>query len=130
MLPSLESCNRRAVGVWAGEVTKATFKEGRRAWGVALWRGVLVFAGVHNADYPFCALTARRFGPNFTIERADLQQLLVLIDLVLDIEPVLANDFVIRLEDVDEGFRGSRCTTDDSIKEVDFIGGERCEIGY
>ena len=66
---------------------------------------------------------ARHFGPNFTIERADLQQLLVLIDLVLDIEPVLADDFIISLEDVDEGCRGSRCTTDDSIREVDFIGG-------
>ena len=36
MLQSLESCNRRAVGDWAGGVTKATFEEGREGMGSSL----------------------------------------------------------------------------------------------
>ena len=68
--------------------------------------------------------------PIFTLQGADLQQLLVVIDLILSIKPALANDFIISLEDVDEGCCGSRCATDHSIKEVDFVGGECCEIGY
>ena len=47
---------------------------------------------------------ARHFkAPIFTIQRTNLQQLIVLIDLVLDIEPALTDDFIISLEDVDDG---------------------------
>jgi hypothetical protein len=94
----------------------------KRQFGLC-WRG--------HCGIPILRLDCTPFRvPIFTLQRTDLQQLLVVIDLVLGIEPALADDFIISLEDVDEGCRGSRCASDDSIKEVDFIGGKCCEIGY
>jgi len=78
---------------------------------------------------PVLRLDGAPFGrPVVALERTNLQQLLIVIDLILGIEPTLADDFIIRLEDVDEGCRGSRRATDDSVKELDFVGGERCEF--
>jgi hypothetical protein len=68
--------------------------------------------------------------PIFTLHRTNLQQLLVVIELVLCIEPALANNFIISVEGVDDGCYRRRCATDDSTEEVDFVGGGRCEISY
>jgi hypothetical protein len=87
---------------------------GHRCWGVPVLR-------LDGAPFG---------GPVLTLERANLQQLLVVINLILCIQPALANDMIICLEDVDERCRRSRCATDNSVKKLDFVGGECGEFGY
>ena len=66
-------------------------------WGCRCWDG-----GV-----PILRLDGAPFGrPILALERSDLEQLLVVLDLVFSVQPSLADDIVIRFENIDECCRG------------------------
>jgi hypothetical protein len=76
-------------------------------------------------------LNGTPFGsPVLALERPDLQQLFVVLDLVLGVQPALADNIVICLEDVNKSCRGGRCTTYNSIEKFDLVRGESRKFGY
>lgn len=84
-----------------------------------------------RCSIPILRLDGAPFGgPILTLERADLQQLFIVIDLVFSVQPTLAENIIICLENMDEGCRRGGRTTDDSVEKIDLVGGESCEFGY
>jgi len=78
---------------------------------------------------PILRLDGAPFGcPILALERSNLEQLFVVLDLVFSVQPTLADDIVIRFENMDEGCRGGRCATYDSIKKFDLLRGESGEL--
>ena len=91
-----------------------------------LWRCRCWDGGV-----PILRLDGAPFGcPILALERSNLQQLLVVLNLVFSVQPTLADDIVIRFENMDECCRGGWCTTYDSIKTFDCLQGESRELCY
>ena len=88
-------------------------------WGCRCW----------NDGVPILRLDGAPFGrPILALERSDLEQLLVVLDLVFSVQPTIADDIVIRFENMDEYCRGRRCATYDSIEKFDLLRGESGEL--
>jgi hypothetical protein len=66
--------------------------------------------------------------PILAFEGADLQELFVVLDLILCVQPMFVNNIVVRLEDMNKSCRRGWGATDDSVEKVDFFGRESCEF--